>query len=105
MQVMDLRPSLAGSHERVFHDSGVPGLLLPLRELAPDPELAGLREARLQRAVGVLYRPRTEMASHYFESVLPEQYDEYIWFDRSHAVTALDSLSLEGLPDTYPFGV
>ncbi|WP_018914349.1 erythromycin esterase family protein [Thiomonas sp. FB-6] len=105
MQVMDLRPSLAGSHERVFHDCGVPGLLLPMRELAPDPDLAGLRESRLQRAVGVLYRPRTEMASHYFESVLPEQYDEYIWIDRSHAVTALDSLSLEGQPDTYPFGV
>jgi protein-L-isoaspartate(D-aspartate) O-methyltransferase len=105
MQVMDLRPSLAGSHERVFHDSGVPGLLLPMRELAPDPDLAGLRESRLQRAVGVLYRPRTEMASHYFESVLPEQYDEYVWIDRSHAVTALDSLSLEGQPDTYPFGV
>jgi protein-L-isoaspartate(D-aspartate) O-methyltransferase len=45
------------------------------------------------------------MASHYFESVLPEQYDEYIWFDRSHAVSPLGSLSLEGLPDTYPFGV
>ncbi len=105
MQVMELRPSAAGSHERVFHDSGVPGLLLPLRSLPADPDLAGLRESRLQRAVGVLYRPLTEMASHYFESVLPEQYDEYIWFDRSHAVTPLDSLSLEGVPETYPFGV
>ncbi len=105
MQVMELRPSASGSHERVFHDSGVPRLLLPMRGLAADGDLAGLRESRLQRAVGVLYRPHTEMASHYFESVLPEQYDEYIWFDRSHAVTPLDSLSLEGLPDTYPFGV
>jgi protein-L-isoaspartate(D-aspartate) O-methyltransferase len=105
MQVMELRPSVAGSHERVFHDSGVPGLLLPLRALPADPDLAGLRESRLQRAVGVLYRPQTEMVSHYYESVLPEQYDEYIWFDRSHAVTALDSLSLEGLPQTYPFGL
>ena len=62
---------------------------------------------RLERAIGVVYRPETEMASHYFQAVLPEQFDEYIWFDESHAVTALAApQQMSGdLPDTYPFGL
>jgi protein-L-isoaspartate(D-aspartate) O-methyltransferase len=45
------------------------------------------------------------MASHYFRANLPQQFDEYIWFDSSRAVTPLDTTELKGLPDTYPFGV
>ena len=70
---------------------------------------AALREAitkpRLERAIGVIYRPETELASHYFQAVLPQQFDEYIWFDETRAVTPFDTVQLEGLPDTYPFGV
>jgi protein-L-isoaspartate(D-aspartate) O-methyltransferase len=53
----------------------------------------------------VIYRPETELASHYFQAVLPAQFDEYIWFDESHAVTPFETKELEGLPDTYPFGL
>ncbi len=105
MQVMRLRPSLASSYERIFHDSGVPGMLLPLRRITPAGALGGLLQARLQRAVGVVYRPHSELASHYFDSVLPWQYDEYLWIDSSHAVTPIDSAPLAGTPETYPFGV
>ncbi len=53
----------------------------------------------------MIYRPETELQSHYFQAVLPAQFDEYIWFDRTRAVTPLDSTELHGTPDTYPFGV
>jgi len=47
----------------------------------------GLRRPRLERAIGVIYRPETELASHYFQAVLPEQFDEYVWFDETSAIT------------------
>ncbi len=53
----------------------------------------------------MVYRPDTELASHYFEAVLPRQFDEYVWFDRTRAVTPLAAEALPGAPDTYPFGV
>jgi erythromycin esterase-like protein len=53
----------------------------------------------------VIYRPETELASHYFQAVLPRQFDEYIWFDETQAVTPIATKDLEGMPDTYPFGL
>ena len=64
-----------------------------------------LGKPRLERAIGVIYRPETERASHYFEATLPQQFDEYIWFDDTRAVTPLETAEIKGLPDTYPFGV
>ena len=60
---------------------------------------------RLERAIGVIYRPETELASHYFQASLPEQFDEYIWFDETTAVRPFRTEDLSGLPDTYPFGL
>jgi erythromycin esterase-like protein len=60
---------------------------------------------RLERAIGVIYRPETELASHYFRACLPQQFDKYIWFDNTSAVTPLETAEIKGLPDTYPFGV
>ena len=59
----------------------------------------------LERAIGVVYRPETELDSHYFQAVLPEQFDEYVWFDRTRAVDALGSEAPVGVPDTYPFAL
>jgi len=65
-----------------------------------------LAAPRLERAIGVVYRPETELASHYFQAVLPEQFDEYIWFDETRAVTPLAAAApTRGLPETYPFGL
>lgn len=99
-----VRPSRADSYERVCHDAGVPNFLLPLRH-APGPLHAALTPARLQRAIGVVYRPETERASHYQTAVLPAQFDEYVWFDRTSAVTPLDARELASAPDTFPFGL
>lgn len=60
---------------------------------------------RLERAIGVIYRPETELRSHYFQARLPQQFDEYVWFDETEAVTPLTSDAGAGMPDTFPFGV
>jgi protein-L-isoaspartate(D-aspartate) O-methyltransferase len=99
MKVKEVRRSHAESYERQFHDSGVGSLLLPL-----DHEKE-LLEPRLERAIGVIYRPQTELASHYFQAVLPRQFDEYCWFDRTSAVRPLDTARLKDMPETYPFGL
>jgi hypothetical protein len=57
---------------------GDPRFLLPLRGIGPTAPLAGLLRPRLERAIGVIYRPETELQSHYFEAVLPRQFDEFV---------------------------
>lgn len=98
-------PSLAQSYERLFHESGVPACLLPLRKPASEHVRAALLKPRFERAIGVIYRPETELQSHYFQAVLPEQFDEYVWFDKTRSVTPLAAEELKGMPDTYPFGL
>jgi protein-L-isoaspartate(D-aspartate) O-methyltransferase len=104
MLIKNVRPAIDGSYERLCHESGEPRFLLPLHDGA-GASVQGLAKPRLERAIGVIYRPETERASHYFEAVLPEQFDEYIWFDRTHAVAPLATEALKGMPDTYPFGL
>jgi protein-L-isoaspartate(D-aspartate) O-methyltransferase len=106
MEIKEVRPSHRESYERLCHATGHARFTLGLRGRADDlcgP--AGLGKKRLERAIGVIYRPETEMTSHYFRANLPQQFDEYIWFDNTRAVTALETTQLKGPPDTYPFGV
>jgi protein-L-isoaspartate(D-aspartate) O-methyltransferase len=105
MQIKQVRPAHAQSFERLFHLSEQPGLFLPLREAHDHGPRAGLMKPRLERAIGVIYRPESELASHYFEAVLPRQFDEYCWIDRTTAVAPIETHSLLGVPDTYPFGI
>ncbi|HXJ83013.1 MAG TPA: protein-L-isoaspartate(D-aspartate) O-methyltransferase [Candidatus Methylomirabilis sp.] len=103
MEIMDVRPAHPESYERLFHEAGIPALLLPLHARAELRDELAL--PRLERAIGVVYRPDTELQSHYFQAVLPAQFDEYVWFDRTTAVRALGADAGQGMPDTYPFGV
>ncbi len=104
MEIKNVRPAIAQSYERLFHEAGVKNLMLGLRGHAAKP--AGeLSKPRLERAIGVIYRPETELASHYFQAVLPRQFDEYIWLDETKAVSPFAAAEIEGFPDTYPFGV
>lgn len=105
METKAVRPGLAGSYEKLFHESGVARFVLPLGSPMAADVVRGLSIARLERAIGVVYRPETERQSHYFDAVLPRQFDEYIWFDRTHAVTPIKTEEIEGLPETYPFGL
>src|ERR1039458_930600 len=94
----------SGGGEAVCAAVAGPGAGGGLRDRAGAPA-RGLMQPRLERAIGVIYRPESELASHYFEAVLPRQFDEYIWFDQTAAVTPFKTEELEGLPDTYPFGL
>jgi protein-L-isoaspartate(D-aspartate) O-methyltransferase len=106
LEIKMLRPSRSGSYEAICHESGVPGFILQLRDPARDEVRDELEESRLERAVGVIYRPETELQSHYFEASLPHQFDAYVWFDETRAVEPVRSApAAPGLPDTYPFGV
>jgi erythromycin esterase-like protein len=106
MEVMRVRPSRVDSYERLCHDTGQPRFLLDLRP-GPHAELhERLLDPRLERYIGVVYRPDTERWSHYAESVLPRQYDAFLWFDDTRAVTPFSTAhGAAGVPDTYPFGV
>ena len=105
MEVKTVLPSLKQSYERLCHDTGRPQFMLPLRGRSAGEVRNRLAKPRLERAIGVIYRPETELASYYFQAVLPVQFDEYIWFNQTRAVTPLATRELEGLPDTYPFGL
>ena len=104
MEIKKVVPAIRESYERACHDAAVPSFCLPLRELE-SRGLEGLRKPRQERAIGVIYRPETELASHYFQAVLPDQFDEYIWFDQTKAVAPFETKTLEEMPDTYPFGL
>jgi len=104
MEIKSVRPALGNSYERLCHEAGVRRFMLGLRD-RDSAHVRGLLTPRLERAIGVIYRPESERASHYFEAVLPRQFDEYIWFDETRAVTPFRTEELEGMPDTYPFGV
>jgi erythromycin esterase-like protein len=100
----DVQPGLAGSVESLFHRLEIPNFLLDLRAPAIRAELA---DDRLERAIGVIYRPETERMSHYFEVSLPRQFDLVIHFDETTALKPLERLALweagEGeVPETYP---
>ncbi len=101
-----VRPALAGSYERLFHDVQVPRFLLPLRA---DLELASaLAAPRLERAIGVLYLPESERASHYFHARLPEQFDFVLHFDETRGVEPLERSALweaGEVAETFPSGL
>lgn len=104
MEIKNIVPSVPDSIERLCHDTGLNAFFLPLRHGSKDL-VKQLRPPRLERAIGVIYRPETEMASHYFNASLSRQFDEYIWFDETRAVDALVSEAEPGMPETFPFGL
>ncbi|HET6568318.1 MAG TPA: erythromycin esterase family protein [Rhodothermales bacterium] len=105
VEFKQVRPSHRRSYERLCHDSGVPKFFLPLRQTA-DPNLRHeLMDPRLERAIGVIYRPETELQSHYFGAVLPQQFDEYVWFDETEAVRPLGLSTAPTLPERHPFAL
>jgi protein-L-isoaspartate(D-aspartate) O-methyltransferase len=105
MEIKKVQPALPKSYERLCHASGHPRFMLGLRNRAELTSTQGLGKPQLERAIGVVYRPETERASHYFQAILPRQFDEYVWFDDTRAVTPFETAELAGLPDTYPFGL
>jgi protein-L-isoaspartate(D-aspartate) O-methyltransferase len=104
MEIKRVRPAHHDSYERQCHDSGVRRFLL---DFSKDPAVRRrLVEQRLERFIGVIYRPDTELLSHYAEASLSKQFDAFVWFDETSAVIPLGPEHAKpGVPDTYPFGV
>jgi erythromycin esterase-like protein len=105
MAVMDLNPARAHSWEEAFSRTGHARSLTDWR----GPKRRGLgtvlSQTLLERAVGVVYRPQSELLSHYFEAVMADQFDAYVWFEETRAVTPLGSERPHGAPETWPFGL
>lgn len=101
MERMHVRAAHPESYERLCHDSGVAAFVLQLREPKRADVRAELLAPRLERAIGVVYRPTTELQSHYFHASLPVQFDAWIWFDETRAVhpaSLADVRALEHAP-------
>ncbi len=102
----NVRPALPESYEALFHHAGHPRFWL---EFEKHPEVAlNLRGGRLERAIGVIYRPETELASHYFTARLPDQFDAVLHFDHTRAVEPLERSAeweLGEVEETFPSGL
>src|SRR5258708_35771841 len=101
-----VRPALARSYEALFHEAGIPVFIATF---AGDDQLsAEFRTERLERAIGVIYRPETERLSHYFFARLADQFDAVLHFDETRAVEPLPHAEEEQtteVPETFPVGV
>ena len=98
-----VRPGLPGSFENLFHQVGVPNFLL-LPCVQPRVRLV-LQQQKIERAIGVIYRPRTERGSHYFHARMGDQFDAVIHLDQTRAVEPLEREPLwetGEVPETYP---
>ena len=98
-----VRPALEGSYEALFHGLEIRNFFLGLR--GNNEAVLGLRQPRLERAIGVIYRPETERLSHYFRARLPHQFDAIFHYDVTRAVEPLERTGLwerGELPETYP---
>lgn len=108
-EVKDVRPSHSESYERLGHDAGIPAFCLDLRGPREPSLKERLRAPRLERAIGVIYRPESELASHYFHAALPDQFDDWLFIDETSAVTERRAPSSEptgkSVPETFPFGL
>lgn len=105
VELKRVRPALGDSYEHLFHETSVPRFMLPLRD---DPIRTELMRPRLERAIGVIYRPDTERVSHYFQASLSSQFDAVVHFDHTTALRPLEVTAgwvSDEAPETFPTGV
>ena len=102
-ETKEVRPSVPGSWGALMRAAGE-RFFLPVRGAA-EPVERKLSELRPERFIGVIYRPATELASHYATAVLAYQFDAYLWFEVTQAVEPLPAIEIEAMPATYPFAL
>jgi erythromycin esterase-like protein len=104
-----VRPALKDSYEALFHEVGVSRFYISLHENTP--MASALKAPRLERAIGVIYRPETERQSHYFYARLADQFDALLHFDETRAVEPLERTQVwnmeevEEPAETFPSGL
>jgi erythromycin esterase-like protein len=105
MHVMKVRPARDDSWEAAFRHTGYARSLTDWRGPKRKDLAEALSQTLLERAIGVIYRPQSEFTSHYFEAVLADQFDAYVWFEETRAVAPLGPERPHGAPETWPFGL
>lgn len=105
MEIKAVRPSRPDSYENLFHRVGHERFILDLGGRMATDLRSPLSQPRLERYIGVIYRPETERWSHYSSASLPDQYDAFVWFDRTRAVVPVPTPISVGEDETYPFGL
>src|ERR1700753_3043058 len=111
LKIMNMLPSRTDSYEHIMHDTAIPRFLLDFRDQRrPARRVVEALSStpRLERFIGVIYKPETERWSHYVEANLPQQFDAYVWFDETSAVHAFETAQPKERPsmgETYPFGL
>jgi protein-L-isoaspartate(D-aspartate) O-methyltransferase len=105
MEIKKVRPARDDSYEGRSRDAGIPAFFLETGPGQKQDVRDALAEPLLERAIGVIYRPETELLSHYFQAELSRQFDAWIWFSETKAVTARPSAHPHGPDETYPFGL
>ncbi len=105
MEIKKVRPARDDSYEGRSRDAGIPAFFLETGPGQKPSVREALAEPLLERAIGVIYRPDTELLSHYFQAELSRQFDAWIWFTETAAVTARQDAHPHGPDETYPFGL
>ncbi len=107
MEVMPVNKSTAGSYENLCNKTNIANFTLPLLEKHSDEKLKALLSIpKLERAIGVIYKPQTELLSHYFQAVLPSQFDEYIWINKTKAISPITTgKTTPKLIELHPFSL
>ncbi|MEZ4743852.1 MAG: protein-L-isoaspartate(D-aspartate) O-methyltransferase [Bdellovibrionota bacterium] len=105
LEIKKVLSSHPDSYERLMHQSGIETFLLPLAKSSDRQLVSALAARRLERAIGVIYRPETERLSHYFDVSLPHQFDEIVWVDESSAVRALTTEQRKDYKAPHPFAI
>ena len=105
MEIKRVRPARDDSYEGASRDAGIPAFFLETGPGQKQSVRDALAEPLLERAIGVIYRPETELLSHYFQAELSRQFDAWIWFTETEAVAARADAHPHGPDATYPFGL
>ncbi len=105
MEIKRVRPARPDSYEGRSRDAGIDAFFLETGPGQKDSVREVLAEPLLERAIGVIYRPETELLSHYFQAELSKQFDAWIWFSETDAVAARAEAHPHGPDETYPFGL
>ncbi len=105
MEIKRVRPAREDSYEGRSRDTGLAAFFLETGPGQKEDIRSELAEPLLERAIGVIYRPESELLSHYFQAELSRQFDAWIWFAETRAVAARPVAHPHGPDDTYPFGL
>lgn len=100
-----VRPALSGSYEDYFHRLNIPNFFINLQSYKHSSDIP---DNNLERAIGVIYRPQTERASHYFFSSIKEQFDGVIYMDKTRALEPLERTAIwhhGEVFETFPSGL